>query len=86
MNPLVDAAYARHPVLDTQTGRDSILRAEANDIEAYGQRVVEDYDRLKTQLRLCEEHASTMAHDFDLSLEIVRAERDKLRAELIAKL
>lgn len=40
----------------------------------------EDYKKLKTQLRLCEEHAATMAKDFDDSLAVVRSDRDNIRA------
>lgn len=34
------------------------------------------------QLKLCEEHAATMAKDFDASLAVVQTERDSLRSQL----
>lgn len=65
---------------DTHAGKlSSVLKEEVcrklNEYES----LMADYERLKTQLRLCEEHAGTMARDFDQSLAVVQAERDRFR-------
>lgn len=56
-----------------------------NDKLAYISRLEGDYERLKTQLRLSEEHAGTMAKDFDASLAVVR-EANKEMGEAIEKI
>lgn len=41
-----------------------------------------DAEAYKAQLKLCEEHAMTMAKDFDASVAVMRKERDALKTQL----
>lgn len=75
------SGYSADEVVNLCRARtEAVERAEK--AEAYARRVVEDYDRLAAQLKLCEEHAATMARDFDASLAVVKADRDAARAKM----
>lgn len=73
---------------DAQKGR--IYRLEREAIETRDlceltpqeDALIQDLSQTRTQLRLCEEHAGTMAKDFDASLAIVRKEKAGLVAAL----
>lgn len=73
---------------DLQKGR--IYRLEREAIETRDlceltpqeDALIHDLAQKRTQLRLCEEHAGSMAKDFDASLLIVQTDRDQARAQL----
>lgn len=54
----------------------SLVDAKRMEAASDMRRMVEDYDRLAAQLKLCEQHAHTMATDFDASISVVKADRD----------
>lgn len=80
MSGFTDEAKIKH-LFDTALRLEGDLNASIQQVRRYckyNSRLLEDFEQLKTQLRLSEEHAITMARDFDASLTVVREERDRL--------
>lgn len=60
----------------------NLVELELSNLRSISSDDDRDIAVLKTQLRLCEEHAATMAKDFDESLVVVQEDRDTLRARV----
>lgn len=77
-----DGGYVLFADFDLATkARDGVFSQITENLTAEKERLLQDYDRLAAQLKLCEQHAHTMATDFDASIEAVKSDRDAWKSK-----